>query len=97
MVEAFLAQHLGGRVEPVGQDFADSTIDFRAGRDLVKGTRLATMLHCWGARLQSRVFCSINEEDRATGVARPQRQSLTAGSTTRVKMPNGIVACSGPP
>jgi dipeptidyl aminopeptidase/acylaminoacyl peptidase len=37
VVEAFLAQHLGGRAEPVGQDFADSSIDFRAGRDLLKG------------------------------------------------------------
>jgi dipeptidyl aminopeptidase/acylaminoacyl peptidase len=37
VVEAFLAQHLGGRVEPVGEDFAGSTIEFRAGRDLVKG------------------------------------------------------------
>ena len=37
VVEAFLAQHLGGRAEPVGEDFAGSTVDFRAGRDLVKG------------------------------------------------------------
>ena len=34
-VEAFLATHLGGRCEPVGDDFADSTIEFRAGRDLI--------------------------------------------------------------
>jgi dipeptidyl aminopeptidase/acylaminoacyl peptidase len=37
VVEAYLAQHLGGRCEPVGEDFAGSTIEFRAGRDLVKG------------------------------------------------------------
>jgi acetyl esterase/lipase len=37
VVEAFLAQHLGGRAEPVGEDFAGSTVDFRAGRVLVKG------------------------------------------------------------
>ncbi len=37
VVEAFLAQHLGGRAEPVGSDFTDSSIEFRAGRDLVKG------------------------------------------------------------
>jgi len=37
VVEAFLAQHLGGRAEPVGEDFAGSTVDFRAGRDLVRG------------------------------------------------------------
>ena len=35
VVEAFLATHLGGRCEPVGDDFADSTIEFRAGRDLI--------------------------------------------------------------
>jgi len=37
VVETFLAQHLGGRCEPVGEDFAGSTIEFRAGRDLVRG------------------------------------------------------------
>jgi len=29
----FLARHLGGRAEPVGDDFAGSTIAFKAGRD----------------------------------------------------------------
>jgi dipeptidyl aminopeptidase/acylaminoacyl peptidase len=37
VVEAFLAKHLGGRFEPVGDDFAGSTIEFRAGRDLIPG------------------------------------------------------------
>src|SRR5262245_15264863 len=37
VVEAFLAQHLGGRFEPVGGDFAGSSIEFRAGRDLIPG------------------------------------------------------------
>ena len=37
VVEAFLAKHLGGRVEPVGDDFKGSSIEFRAGRDLVPG------------------------------------------------------------
>jgi hypothetical protein len=37
VVEAFLAAHLGGRFEPVGGDFADSTIEFRAGRELIPG------------------------------------------------------------
>jgi dipeptidyl aminopeptidase/acylaminoacyl peptidase len=37
VVEAFLAAHLGGRCEPVGDDFKDSTIDFRAGRELILG------------------------------------------------------------
>jgi dipeptidyl aminopeptidase/acylaminoacyl peptidase len=33
--EAFLAQHLGGRRQPIGDDFDGSTITFRAGRDLI--------------------------------------------------------------
>ncbi len=35
VVEAFLAQHLGGSCEPVGEDFAGSSIEFRAGRNLI--------------------------------------------------------------
>jgi hypothetical protein len=37
VTEAFLAQHLGGRQEPVGDDFAGSTIEFRAGQQLIPG------------------------------------------------------------
>jgi dipeptidyl aminopeptidase/acylaminoacyl peptidase len=37
VVEAFLAAHLGGRCEPVGDDFVGSTIEFRAGRELISG------------------------------------------------------------
>ena len=37
VVEAFLAAHLGGRFEPVGDDFGGSTIEFRAGRELIPG------------------------------------------------------------
>ena len=37
VVEAFLATHLGGRCEPVGDDFKDSTIEFKAGRELIPG------------------------------------------------------------
>jgi dipeptidyl aminopeptidase/acylaminoacyl peptidase len=37
VVEMFLAKHLGGRAEPVGDDFAGSTIAFKAGRDLIPG------------------------------------------------------------
>ena len=37
VVEAFLAAHLGGRFEPVGDDFVGSTIEFRAGRELIPG------------------------------------------------------------
>ena len=35
VVEAFLSLHLGGRCEPVGDDFAGSTIEFKAGRELI--------------------------------------------------------------
>lgn len=35
--EAFLAEHLGGRFEPVGGDFAGSSIEIRAGRDQIAG------------------------------------------------------------
>jgi dipeptidyl aminopeptidase/acylaminoacyl peptidase len=37
VAEAFLAAHLGGRCEPVGDDFDGSTIEFRAGRELIPG------------------------------------------------------------
>jgi dipeptidyl aminopeptidase/acylaminoacyl peptidase len=37
VVEAFLAQNLGGRAEPVRDAFAGSSIEFRAGRNLIKG------------------------------------------------------------
>ena len=35
VMEAFLAQHLGGLVEPVGNAFMDSTIRFEAGKSLI--------------------------------------------------------------
>ncbi len=37
VAEAFLAKHLGGRLEPVGDDFKGSSIEFRAGRELIPG------------------------------------------------------------
>ena len=37
VAEAFLAAHLGGRCEPVGNDFAKSTIEFMVGRELIPG------------------------------------------------------------
>jgi dipeptidyl aminopeptidase/acylaminoacyl peptidase len=37
VVEAFLAAHLGGRCEPVGNDFENSTIEFKVGRELIPG------------------------------------------------------------
>jgi dipeptidyl aminopeptidase/acylaminoacyl peptidase len=37
VAEMFLATHLGGRFEPVDDDFAGSTIAFKAGRDLIPG------------------------------------------------------------
>ena len=35
MVEAFLARHLGGRCEPVGDDFEGSSHEIRAGADIL--------------------------------------------------------------
>ncbi len=37
VTEAFLAQHLGGRVQPIGKDFEDSSIEIPAGMDQVPG------------------------------------------------------------
>lgn len=37
VVEAFLAEHLGGAVEPIGDDFEGSSIEVPAGKDQVKG------------------------------------------------------------
>ena len=37
VAEAFLAAHLGGDCEPVGDDFENSTIEFRVGRELIPG------------------------------------------------------------
>jgi dipeptidyl aminopeptidase/acylaminoacyl peptidase len=37
VVELFLARHLGGRHEPLGDDFKGSTIEFKTGRDLIPG------------------------------------------------------------
>ena len=37
VVEAFLAQHLGGRFEPVGEDFAGSSLEVLSGLDGVPG------------------------------------------------------------
>jgi dipeptidyl aminopeptidase/acylaminoacyl peptidase len=37
VTEAFLSEHLGGRVQPVGDDFAGSSIEVVEGADLVAG------------------------------------------------------------
>jgi dipeptidyl aminopeptidase/acylaminoacyl peptidase len=37
VAEAFLSVHLGGRCEPVGGDFAGSSIEFKTGRGLIPG------------------------------------------------------------
>ena len=36
VAEAFLAENLGGRAEPVGDAFTGSSLEFRAGRELIK-------------------------------------------------------------
>lgn len=37
IAEAFLAENLGGRAEPVGDALNGATLEFRAGRELIKG------------------------------------------------------------
>jgi hypothetical protein len=37
VVEAFLAKHLGGRYQPVGGDFAGSSIRIETGGELIPG------------------------------------------------------------
>jgi hypothetical protein len=37
VAETFLAQHLGGHAEPIGDAFSGSTLKFEAGRDLISG------------------------------------------------------------
>ncbi|MCH7813604.1 MAG: prolyl oligopeptidase family serine peptidase, partial [Planctomycetes bacterium] len=37
VVEAFLAEHLGGAAEPIGRDFEGSSITVPAGADQIKG------------------------------------------------------------
>jgi dipeptidyl aminopeptidase/acylaminoacyl peptidase len=36
VAEAFLAQHLGGRAEPIGKDFEGSSIDIRTGAEILE-------------------------------------------------------------
>jgi dipeptidyl aminopeptidase/acylaminoacyl peptidase len=50
VLELFLAKHLGGQAESVGDDFAGSTIEVRAGRDLIPGLeqslrKISTEMH----------------------------------------------------
>jgi len=39
VTEAFLAKHLGGRCEPIGDDMVGSTMKVETGGDLVPGLR----------------------------------------------------------
>jgi len=41
VAEAFLAERLGGRYEPIGEDFQGASIDVRAGADQVPGLPMA--------------------------------------------------------
>lgn len=41
IAEAFLSQYLGGRFEPVGTDFHDSSVEVAAGADFVPGVSVA--------------------------------------------------------
>ncbi len=37
VTEAFLAKHLGGRAEPIGEDFAGSSMAVHTGGELIPG------------------------------------------------------------
>ena len=37
IVEQFLAKHLGGRAEPIGDAFSGSSLKIEAGRQLIPG------------------------------------------------------------
>jgi len=43
ITEAFLADHLGGRVQPVGNDFSGSSLDIRAGLAHMPAVRQAML------------------------------------------------------
>ncbi len=45
VMEAFLAEHLGGRYQPVGDDFADSSIQVPTGANQVPGLAAAVEAH----------------------------------------------------
>jgi dipeptidyl aminopeptidase/acylaminoacyl peptidase len=45
VAEAFLKEHLGGRAEPIGDDFKNSTIDVKAGAEQVPGLVEALKSH----------------------------------------------------
>jgi hypothetical protein len=51
VAEAFLAKHLGGRAEPIGDAFKGSTIQVPSGADGVPG--LSEALEAMGAGKQS--------------------------------------------
>ena len=38
VAEAFLAQHLGGRAEPIGEDFEGSSIEIRTGAEILEAS-----------------------------------------------------------
>ncbi len=38
-VEAFLAEHLGGRCEPIGNDFEGSSVELLSGVEQIPGLR----------------------------------------------------------
>jgi hypothetical protein len=44
VTEAFLAEHLGGRAEPIGDAFAGSSLEVPAGADQIKGLAAALKL-----------------------------------------------------
>ncbi len=45
VAEAFLAEHIGGKYQPIGDDFAGSTIEVPQGADQVPGVQAALKSH----------------------------------------------------
>jgi hypothetical protein len=50
VTEAFLAEHLGGRCEPIGQAFDGSTITVPTGAEDVPGLKAALEQHAAAAK-----------------------------------------------
>ena len=55
VAEGFLSAHLGGHCEPVGNDFANSTIEFKVGGELIPGLDQVGSRH-WSNAPQRGVF-----------------------------------------
>jgi hypothetical protein len=68
VAEAFLAKHLGGRVQPIGDDFTGSTLKVETGGELVPGLKVegATRSPCRRAATV-RPGCCDRSPSRSSG------------------------------